>query len=131
MRGLKAIDFRNGTGHDNAHCVRHVVLTQRIGDQLLQKIREYLQDWYGIILEVENPDRAESEEERVAQEHRIAFYLRNHVALTDVTLTLFGVPFRMMYLEGFKIKAEEVEMYLKEIYHMMFPDEIYNRVVKF
>ena len=53
------------------------------------------------------------------------------MALTDVTLTLFGVPFRMMYLEGFKIKSEEVEMYLKEIYHMMFPDEIYKRVVKF
>ena len=102
-----------------------------IGDQLLQKIREYLQDWYGIILEVENPDYAESEEEREAQKHRIAFYLRNYVALTDVTLTLFGVPFRMMYLEGFKIKSEEVEMYLKEIYHMMFPDEIYKRVVKF
>jgi hypothetical protein len=80
---------------------------------------------------VENPDKAESEEERQAQEHRIAFYLRNKVALTDVTLTLFGVPFRMMYLEGFEIKPEEVEVYLKEIYHMMFPEMIYKRVVKF
>lgn len=102
-----------------------------IGNQLLQKIREYLQDWYGIILEVENPDKAESEVERQAQEHRIAFYQRNKVALTDVTLTLFGVPFRMMYLEGFELKPEEVEKYLKEIYHMMFPKMIYKRVVKF
>ena len=102
-----------------------------IGNQLLQEIREYLQDWYGIILEVENPDKAVTEAERQAQEHRIAFYQRNKVALTDVTLTLFGVPFRMMYLEGFELKPEEVEKYLKEIYHMMFPKMIYKRVVKF
>lgn len=102
-----------------------------LGNQLLQGVREYLQDWYGIILEVENPEMAENEAERQAQEHRIAFYQRNQVVLTDVTLTLFGVPFRMMYLEGFGLKAEEVEAYLKEIYHMMFPEMIYKRVVKF
>lgn len=102
-----------------------------VGGQFLQAIREYLKDWYGIILEVENPDLAERKEEKAAQEHRIGFYQRNQVALTDVTLTLFGVPFRMMYLEGFEIKAEEVEEYLKEIYHVMFPDEVYSRVVRF
>lgn len=102
-----------------------------VGDQLLQEIRVYLQDWHGIILEVENPEKAASEADRQAQEHRIAFYQRNRVALTDVTLTLFGVPFRMMYMEGFELKSEEVETYLKEIYHMMFPEMIYKRVVKF
>ena len=80
---------------------------------------------------MENPEKAASEADRQAQEHRIAFYQRNRVALTDVTLTLFGVPFRMMYMEGFELKSEEVETYLKEIYHMMFPEMIYKRVVKF
>lgn len=102
-----------------------------VGGRFLLAIRTYLKDWYGIILEVENPDMAESEGERQAQERRVAFYQRNQVALTDVTLTLFGVPFRMMYLEGFGIKSAEVEEYLKEIYHVMFPDEVYKRVVKF
>ena len=35
VRGLETINFRNGTGNNNAHGIGHVVLFQCLGDGLL------------------------------------------------------------------------------------------------
>ena len=35
MRGLKAVDLRDGSGNDNGHGIGHVVDLQRFGDRLL------------------------------------------------------------------------------------------------
>lgn len=35
MRGLKAVDLRDGARDDDRHCVGHIIVLQRLGDALV------------------------------------------------------------------------------------------------
>ena len=67
-----------------------------IGSAFLQSLRTDITCADGIYIESENPDYAESEQEKKIQEKRIAFYDRNGAVFTGVLSTLFGVPNRVL-----------------------------------
>lgn len=114
-----------------------------IGSAFLQSLRTELTCADGIYIESENPDYAENEQERKIQEKRIDFYDRNGAVFTGILSTLFGVPYRVLYLPLPKIKnqntsfgsdmaAERINFYheIDLIYRAMFAPDIYARKVK-
>lgn len=102
-----------------------------IGGKLISIIREEMSDWKGIVLEVENPEFAANEAEYSIQCRRIGFYSNNKIKMSDVKVTVFGVPFSIMYFADFSLKESNVKKELKGIYAIMFPKDIYDKQVKF
>jgi len=110
------------------------------GSAFLQSLRTTLTCADGIYIEAENPDCAESEPEKEIQEKRIAFYHRNGAVFTGVLSTLFGVPYRILYLPLLKAENKKpssgcdtkLNFYqeIDLIYHTMFPPEIYAGKVR-
>lgn len=83
-----------------------------------------------IVIEAENPDYAETEEERRKQERRIHFYEKNGALLTGLGSCLFGVEYKIMYLPmGEEKGEEELRETLKRIYHAMFPEKYFGKQV--
>lgn len=102
-----------------------------IGSKLISAIREEMSEWKGIILEVENPEFATNEEDYKVQSRRINFYKRNNIELSTVKSSLFGVPFRIMHFIDFSLEECDIRKSLEDIYHVMFPDSIYDKNVRF
>lgn len=102
-----------------------------IGSELISAIREDMFEWRGIILEVENPEFAADEVDYNIQCRRINFYQKNNVELSAVKLSLFGVPFRIMHFIDFSLEKRHVRNKLEDIYHVMFPNNIYDKNVRF
>ena len=67
-----------------------------LGSFFLSMLHERLSGANSMILEAEDPDSAESEEERVLQTRRIGFYRRNGMIDTGVTAVAFGVRYRIL-----------------------------------
>jgi len=85
-----------------------------------------------ILIEVENPDCAKTEEERQKQERRIHFYEKNGARMTDLRSCLFGVEYKIMYLPMQEEKEEEeLQAALAQIYHTMFPEKYFGKEVRF
>lgn len=114
-----------------------------IGSAFLQSLRAGLTCADGIYIEAENPDYAENGLEKGIREKRIAFYDRNGAVFTGVLSTLFGVPYRVLYLPlpknedqntsfHFDMAAGEINFYqeIDLIYQTMFSPDIYARKVK-
>lgn len=102
-----------------------------IGGQLISAIRQDMSEWRGIILEVEDPEYAANETDYNIQCRRINFYQNNNVELSTVKLSLFGVPFRIMHFNDFSLEKCDIRKMLENIYHVMFPNRIYEKSVKF
>ena len=75
-----------------------------------------------IVGEVEDPDKAENEEEKMLRERRMQFYLRNGYRKTDVTSTVFGVAYRVLEIPTGKERTAEdlVEIYT-DLYRSILP----------
>ena len=91
------------------------------GSRCMRLLKEELQQkgCSVILIEVENPDCAETEAERRKQERRIRFYEKNGVLLTGLRSCLFGVEYKIMHLPVQEKKGEkELWAALDEIYHL-------------
>ncbi|MGY3765200.1 GNAT family N-acetyltransferase [Vagococcus vulneris] len=74
-----------------------------------------------IILECEDPDFADSEQEKKVREDRIRFYLKNGAVNTGFKLCVHHVEFVVLILP-IKVTSEfNLEDYLFSIYHMINP----------
>lgn len=83
-----------------------------------------------LLIEVENPAWAQSEEERQNRERRIRFYEKNGAALTELRSCLFGVEYKIMQIPVGEPKGErELREDLEEIYRTMFPERYFGREV--
>lgn len=117
-----------------------------LGSFFLQGIKEFVKDRTGILIETEDPAYAENEEERLLRDRRNAFYYKNGAHRTNVTCTLFGVPFQIQFLPTGApnspqqlFPAEEnsvqnttasfIRKNLEATYRFMLSDEIYDRNV--
>lgn len=104
-----------------------------IGSAFLQRLRKELTFADGIYIESENPDEAANEKERTVRTKRIAFYDRNGAVYTGIRSTLFGVPYRILYLPTAGNTVHGKDNYFAEldsIYHIMFPPKVYTEKVK-
>lgn len=105
-----------------------------VGSAFLQAMFERLKDAEVIVGEVENPDFAETDEERTLQSHRIGFYQKNGfaVAAPDQTCRLYGVEYRII-VKGLQTEtadaAEHAAEIINEMYHLMFPEKIFGKKV--
>ena len=99
-----------------------------IGSKMLKLLAEYYMDVDNIILEIEDPDRAENPEEKELQIRRRVFYLRNNCKDTGLRIDCFGVPFQILIVKG--NRSEDLE-YLKELYvsfyKMVLPENIFEK----
>ncbi|MCI5996384.1 MAG: GNAT family N-acetyltransferase [Blautia sp.] len=103
-----------------------------IGSRFLELFREKLSErgCRALLLEVENPAFAGTEEEHRNQERRIRFYEKNGITLTKHRSRLFGVEYRIMILPVLDEFTEAlVPGALDEIYHTMFPEKYFGREV--
>lgn len=103
-----------------------------VGSRCMALIREELRRRENevLVIEVENPEYAGTQEERRNRERRIRFYEKNGARATGLRARLFGVEYRIMYLPIKKEKGEEeLRETLEEIYHTMFPERYFGKEV--
>ncbi|WP_434309912.1 GNAT family N-acetyltransferase [Hominifimenecus sp. rT4P-3] len=102
------------------------------GSRFLKMIGRHYKEKSGLFFEVERPDEAVSLEERAVRERRIEFYQKNGLRNTEIRSRIFGVGYQVMYLPCQKDGTdEELKAELNELYHRMFPPEIYRKQVRF
>lgn len=92
---------------------------QGIGTKILKEIKEKYTNKKGILLEVEDPDFAKNEEEKIIQQKRIKFYEKaDFKILENLKVELFMVNFRIMMcnLKG-KEDIKEIEENMKQFYY--------------
>lgn len=94
-----------------------------IGTKLLKEISENFSNKKGIILEVESPQYAISEKDKIVREKRIRFYEKaNYKIVENMEICLSSVMFNIMILNmlGTNIDekeiANEMECFYKNIY---------------
>lgn len=74
---------------------------------------------FGIVIEVESPDKAKDEDDLLMRERRIAFYEKAGCKISNVRSHLFGVDYNLMYrcfADGL-LADEDIEHILKDIYY--------------
>ena len=102
-----------------------------VGSRFFQALSERFSEYLGIVYEVEAPEKAASEEERILRERRIGFYLRNGGCMTRVYSRVYGVDYRMMYIpihgdwDDHFVAAE-----LEDAYRVMIPPELYVKIIE-
>lgn len=69
------------------------------GSKIIQCLKEFYADKAGIIIEIEELGKADSDKENLLRERRKEFYLRNGFCMQPVKLSFFGVDMHMLYLE--------------------------------
>lgn len=99
---------------------------QGIGGAFLKELTSYYKRVGSVIGEVEDPDCAETEEERILQKRRYEFYMRNGYVDTGIRVHLFGVHYRVIKMQNGKgqTKQELVSIYKKH-YMSFLPFYLY------
>ncbi len=103
-----------------------------IGSAFLKELgNRYLRNASCVLLEVDDPDSAESGEERAACERRIRFYLKNGMRDTGARARTFGVDYRILeYPAGEVHSREEAGEIYSRIYRSFLPESLFRRNVK-
>ncbi len=102
------------------YAVNEKLRDQGLGSKFLQEFAQMID--MDLIIEVEDPAYAESDEQKNQQERRIHFYQKNGAQLTDLNLYLFIVHYRLMiitkgdYPENSDNYDERIEQFYKQAY---------------
>ena len=83
-----------------------------------------------VLLEVDNPDAAPDEAERLHRERRLRFYLRNGLTDTGVTAVVWHVDYRILSLpvgRGLLSQPETRDIYAS-LYRSIMPPDIFRRM---
>ena len=102
-----------------------------VGSSFLQALKGELQESYqGIVLEIEDVEKAQGEEELAVRERRKGFYLKNGVEETDIFCQVYGVDYQILffpYTEQWDSALVHGE--LDAFYRTFFPPELYRKKV--
>ncbi len=112
--------------------IREDVRGTGIGGVLLHQLPGRLPEPVCIMAEVENPDYAETEEERALQKRRIAFYKRNGFVDTGVSCWLYYVEYRVIEQPtGGRIHTnEEVRSLYSDLYRTVLPADKFKTMLR-
>lgn len=69
------------------------------GSKIIQQLKKFYADKSGIIIEIEEIGKAETDEQNRQRVRRKEFYLRNGFQMQPVKLCFFGVDMHMLYLK--------------------------------
>lgn len=101
------------------------------GGELIRLLSGYLVHAKSIIGEIEDPEYAQSEADRVLRTRRLQFYLRNGFRDTGVKVTCFGVPFMIIEMgEGLVHTEAEIISLYRNHYKAMLPKHLYEKHVR-
>jgi GNAT superfamily N-acetyltransferase len=105
--------------------------SQGYGTEAMKVVLDICKDKRGVILEAENPEKAESEEERITRCRRISFYEKCGLCMSDVKILLFGVEYSMMYWNlSEKETEQEIISVMQSLYKKSLPRPIYEKMLK-
>jgi len=104
---------------------------QGYGTASMKVILDACKEKTGVILEAENPDRAETDQEKETRLRRIRFYEKCGLCMSEVRILLFGVEYSMMYrnLAGIEVEKEIVSV-MQHLYKKTLPKPIYEKMLK-
>lgn len=96
-----------------------------LGGKILTHMKEELQNYDGVLLEVENPMLSDVET-RHLKERRIAFYLRSGVIHTHFETSTQNVPYQILFypIKKEKLTMKETKEGMDAFYSYFFPSEI-------
>lgn len=98
-----------------------------LGSEILKLLIEKLPDAKSILVEVEDPDYAENEDDRILQTRRYGFYIRNGFKDTSLRAKCYGVPFRIIETgKNLMHTKEETEKLYRMHYKAMWPRKMYE-----
>lgn len=102
-----------------------------IGSQILLLLANQLEESASVLVEVEDPRSADTEEEAQLRRRRMRFYIRNGFRDTGVTAWTFGVEYRLLELEKNGCRSEESirELY-RSHYKAMVPKPMYEKNIR-
>ena len=101
------------------------------GSVFLQEIAKYCKKESSLICEVENPVYTKAEEERLIQEKRKQFYIRNGFVDTGVDVRTFGVEYRLLEMPLIKAHSEdEIKSLYEKHYKNYLPKAMYKLMIK-
>lgn len=111
-----------------------VISTERnkkYGSTFLKLLQNQLKDYEGLLVEVEQIEKAKNEKDRKIRKKRIDFYIKNGMIKTHVACHLFGVDYTILYLPLLE-KYDDKLVYskLSELYRSMIPAKLYNENVR-
>ncbi len=93
-----------------------------LGSLFLKMLAEQLQDTACIVVEVEDPGKAGSPEDRALRERRLKFYLRNGYRKTGVVARVYGVDYLILEVPAdAEHTAEEIFEIYTDLYRSMHP----------
>lgn len=102
-----------------------------LGSFFLKHIAEYFKDANSIIGEVEDPQCAKTEEDRLLQQRRYNFYMRNGFVDTGVKANVFGADFIIIELKlGSVHTQDEIKKLYLNHYKSFLPRLMFYRKVK-
>ncbi|MCL2383560.1 MAG: GNAT family N-acetyltransferase [Oscillospiraceae bacterium] len=88
-----------------------------IGTKFLKEVIEKYGDKKAIIVEVEKPENAKSEEEKTIREKRISFYEKSgFIIYKDINYMIFNNSMYLMVNSSEEIAKEDIIRHMKEIY---------------
>lgn len=132
--GRKAYSITLTDSADNAVLVDYLAVMSKyrsggFGSAMLKKLGEYYCDKSGLIVEIENPETADTEEETLIRNRRRKFYEKNGFVMKPLKLNFFGVDMKMMYL---KIKSEPSDFIktAEDIYIRSLGEKCYRRFIR-
>lgn len=98
-----------------------------IGSRFLKEVRRSFQNEYqAVFAEVENPDYAANEENRVLRKRRIRFYTRNGFRLSNVLSCLTNSEYRIMVLHlQAPLTDDEILDELQKLYQGIYEKDFY------
>ena len=101
------------------------------GSEFLQKMAEGLLRRYEyVLLESEDPEYAETEEDRGVRERRLRFYHHNGLIETGVGSCVWHVDYRiLLFPGGSMLSAERTREIYRGLYRVMLPKELYDAMV--
>ena len=110
------------------YAVRADLRDEGIGGSFLKAlVAGPLKGLSGAVLEVDDPDFADTPEERIHRERRLQFYLRNGMVATPVTATVFGVHFRLLSMPvGPRLPPDDVRRIYADLYRAILPPDLFR-----
>lgn len=107
------------------------VRNQGYGTAAMKLLLESCSHQNGVILEVENPETAQTDEEKTTREKRIEFYKRCGMQMSDAVIWLYGVEYCMMY---YGMDSENVEnriiQVMQKLYQSALPGHVYRKMFR-
>ena len=103
-----------------------------IGSQVLRRLCAYYESAKALIVEVEQPELAEDETDRLQRERRIAFYERAGFKLVPgIDYTIWGIPMHLMVrplCAGFTDIAGDLPVEMHAVYAKLFPPKLMHKM---